>query len=411
MATLAAGGRAGNARVAWIVVLIALSVLLNYVDRGAIGVAAPLMKSELGLSATGFGVAVSAFFWVYASMCLVVGWLCDRFCVYRMFAAGVAIWALSTALTGFIGGIAALIVLRLFLGLGESIAFPGASKVFAAELPAHHRGLANAMVAAAIAFGPAVGSLAGGSILGGYGWRPIFWIFGGVTLLWLLPWWIASGPLRAGRSAAPAAAPPPFAPLLRVPTLWLMGALHALMNYGFYFIVTWAPLYLVNTRGFSIPEMTLVTTLGFTVQGVSALLFGRLSDMAVARGWAEGQLRRRLIIFGQICLGAGIAGIAFDPPLVGLAFCLVLAGLGTGFLSTNVFAVGQIFAGPRRAGGWIGLQNAVGNVSGIVGPIITGLIIDHFGGYIYALATAAGLSWLGALLWWKAVPTIRQLDI
>ncbi|MDZ4366509.1 MAG: MFS transporter, partial [Afipia sp.] len=89
----------------WIVVLIALSVLLNYVDRGAIGVAAPLMKEELGLSATGFGLAVSAFFWVYAPACLFVGWLCDRFCVYRVFALGVAIWAISTALTGFAGGL------------------------------------------------------------------------------------------------------------------------------------------------------------------------------------------------------------------------------------------------------------------------------------------------------------------
>ncbi len=410
MATVAAGGRAGSARVAWIVVLIALSVLLNYVDRGAIGVAAPLMKSELGLSATGFGIAVSAFFWVYAALCLVVGWLCDRTCVYRLFAVGVAIWAVSTALTGFIGGLASLIVLRLFLGLGESIAFPGASKVFAAELPARHRGIANASVAAALAFGPAVGSLAGGSILGVYGWRPIFWTFGAVTLLWLIPWWLASRPLRAGRTAVAGTEPLPFAPLLRQPVLWLMGLLHYLMNYGNYFLLTWLPLYLINMRGFSIAEMTLVTTLGYTVQGVSALFFGRLSDMAVARGADEGTLRRRLIIFGQLAQGAGIAGIAFEPSLPLVVACAALACFGTSFLSTNVFAVGQMFSGPRRAGGWIGVQNALGNVSGIVGPIVTGLIVDHLGSYGYAFATTVALSWLGALLWWKAVPPIRQVD-
>ncbi len=411
MATAAAGSRASGARVAWIVVLIALSVLLNYVDRGAIGVAAPLMKSELGLSATGFGIAVSAFFWVYAALCLVVGWLCDRVCVYRLFAAGVAIWAVSTALTGFIGGLASLIVLRLFLGLGESIAFPGASKVFAAELPARHRGTANAMVAAALAFGPAVGSLAGGSILGEWGWRPIFWIFGAVTLFWLVPWWLVSAPLRAGGAATAKAEPLPFAPLLRQPILWLMGLLHYLMNYGNYFLLTWMPLYLVNTRGFSIAEMTIVTTLAFTVQGVSALVFGRLSDMAVARGAAEGPLRRRLIIFGQIAQGAGIAGIAFGSDLPVIAACTALACFGTSFLSTNVFAVGQMFSGGRRAGGWIGVQNALGNVSGIVAPIVTGLIVDHLGSYGYAFATAAALAWLGALLWWRAVPQIRQLEI
>jgi MFS family permease len=120
MATQALDEGAGKSRVNWIVGLIALSVLLNYVDRGAIGVAAPLMKDELKLSATDFGLAVSAFFWVYAPACLLVGWLCDRFCVYRVFALGVAIWAISTALTGFVGGLVSLILLRLFLGLGES---------------------------------------------------------------------------------------------------------------------------------------------------------------------------------------------------------------------------------------------------------------------------------------------------
>ncbi|MFN5779429.1 MAG: MFS transporter, partial [Novosphingobium sp.] len=149
----------------WLVILIGLSVLLNYVDRGAIGIAAPLMKAELNLSATGFGTAVSAFFWVYAPLCLFVGWLCDRFCVYRMFAAGIALWAVATLLTGFVHGIVALIVLRLILGLGESIAFPGSSKIFAAEVPAARRGYANAMVAAALAFGPAVGTFSGGLIL------------------------------------------------------------------------------------------------------------------------------------------------------------------------------------------------------------------------------------------------------
>jgi len=411
MATLAAGRRAGSTRVTWIVILVALSVLLNYVDRGAVGIAAPLMKKELGLSATGFGIAVSAFFWVYAALCLLVGWLCDRFCVYRLFAVGVAVWALSTLLTGFIGGLMSLIVLRLFLGFGESIAFPGASKIFAAELPAHHRGTANASVAAAMAFGPAVGSLAGGLILGDWGWRPIFWVFGAATLLWIVPWWVASRPLRAERAAMPVAAPPSFAPLLRIPTLWLMGLLHTLMNYGTYFLLTWLPLYLVNTRGFTIPQMTLVTTLGFTVQGVSALLCGRLSDMAVVRGVAEGPLRRRLIIFGHVAQGVGIAGIAFEPSLPLLAACVALACCGSAFLATNVFAVGQIFSGPRRAGGWIGVQNALGNVSGIVGPIITGLIIDHLGSYAYAFATAAALALLGALIWWKAMPEIRLLNI
>ena len=74
-------------------------------------------------------------------------------------------------------------------------------------------------------------------------------------------------------------------------------------------------------------------------------------------------------------------------------------------------AVAQIFAGPRAAGSWVGVQNAFGNVSGTVGPIITGLIVDSLGGYAYAFAAAAALAALGALLWWALIPEIRILDI
>ncbi|MBL8651587.1 MAG: MFS transporter [Sphingopyxis sp.] len=411
MATTIGGTGHSNARLTWVVILIALSVLLNYVDRGAIGVAAPLMKDELQLSATGFGVAVSAFFWVYAPACLLVGWLCDRFCVYRVFAFGVALWAVSTALTGFVGGLASLILLRLFLGLGESIAFPGSSKIFAAEIPAERRGIANASVSAALAFGPAVGVLCGGAILGEWGWRAVFWIFGAGTLLWLIPWQAVSAPLRAQSIAAPPTERVPLPRLLGNATLWRMGVVHFLCNYGFYFLLAWLPLYLVKTEGYSIAEMTALTTLSFTVQGIVALAAGWLSDRMVARGAAEGELRRKLMIVGQLSTGAAIAGIGASDNIYALAAWLALAGIGTGLIATNLFAIGQIFAGPRAAGSWIGAQNALGNVSGIVGPIVTGLIVDYLGGYGWAFASAAALSALGAILWWRFVPDIRPVDL
>lgn len=411
MATTAAGTRVSSSRLVWLLLLLALSVLLNYVDRGAIGVAAPLMKQELGLSATGFGMAVSAFFWVYAPLCLVVGWLCDRFCVYRMFAAGIALWALATMLTGFVHGLGLLIALRLLLGLGECIAFPGSSKIFAAEVPATQRGMANAMIAAALAFGPAVGTLAGGTILEAQGWRAIFWIFGAVTLLWLVPWHFVSAPLRSRSVTVPVTEPVPMARLLRMPTLWLMGIGHFATNYPFYFLLTWLPLFLIKSRGYSIEEMTLIATLGFSAQGGAALAMGRLSDHWVARGADEGVLRRRLMVVGQV-LGAGaIIGVFFAGSAAPLGTCLVIAGIGSGLTSTNLFAIGQMFGGPRATGGWIGAQNALGNCAGIVGPIATGLIVDAFGSYGWAFALTAAVPALGALWWWKVIPPIRQIEV
>ena len=408
--TAGAAARTSNARLEWIVALLALSVLLNYVDRGAIGVAAPLMKAELQLTATGFGFAVSAFFWIYAPLCVVVGWLCDRFCVYRMFAAGIALWAVVTVLTGFVHGIAALIVLRLLLGLGESIAFPGSSKIFAAEVPAQRRGSANALVGAALAFGPAVGTLTGGMILQAMGWRPIFWVFGFVTLLWLVPWHVASAPFRTARITAPVVEPVPLCALMRFPALWLMGVAHFLSNYGFYFLLAWLPLYLVKTLGYSIAAMTLLTTLGFAAQGIAALVAGRLSDRAVARGRNEGELRRGMMIAAQTMVGAAIAGlwVARGPWQVGA--CLIIAGIGAGLVTGNLYAVAQMFSGPRAAGGWVGMQNAVGNGAGIIGPIVTGIIIDRFGSYGWAFAITALVAGSGALWWRWVVPLIRQIE-
>ncbi len=406
----AAANQVSGKRVAWVVILIGLSVLLNYVDRGAIGVAAPLMKQELGLSATGFGIAVSAFFWVYAPLCLLVGWLCDRFCVYRMFAAGIALWALATMLTGFVSGIGLLIALRLLLGLGESIAFPGSSKIFAAQVPAEHRGSANALVGAALAFGPAVGTLAGGMILDAGGWRPIFWIFGAVTLLWLVPWHYASAPLRSVSVAQPVVEPVSLGRLAKMPTLWLMGAAHFMSNYGFYFLLAWLPLYLINTLGFSIAEMTVLTTLSFTAQGISSLVCGRLSDRAVQRGADEAHVRRWMMAIGQALYGGAIIGIWYAQGPFAVGALLTIAGIAGGLVSVNLFAVAQMFAGPRAAGGWVGIQNAAGNVSGIIGPVITGLIIDRLGSYGYAFGIAGLVSLVGAVWWIWVIPPIRIID-
>lgn len=399
-----------SAAVRWVVVMIALSVLLNYVDRGAIGIAAPLMKEELNLSATQFGLAVSAFFWIYAPIQLVVGWACDRFCVYRVFALGLLLWALSTMLTYFVGGLMMLVALRVVLGIGESIAFPGSSKIIAAEVPSSQRGLANAMIAAAIAFGPAVGSLAGGLILQHYGWREIFLLFGLATLIWLAPWHYVSRPFRTDRVSAPASRLP-MKQLLRIPTLWWSGLAHICSNYAFYFLLAWLPLYLVNVRHMSIGEMTATTTMLFAVQGVSALTFGWLSDRMVQRGAHEGQLRRWLMVGAHVVIGISILAAGFAASNDALVLSLFPAALALGIVSTNIYAVAQIFAGSRASGSWVGVQNALGNASGIFGPIVTGMLIDSTGNYVLAFSLAAAVGGLGALIWIGALRNVVALDL
>ena len=283
----AAGGNVTRA----LVLLLGAAVFLHYVDRGAIGIAAPLMKSDLGLSDEAYGLVFSAFFWIYAPVQMFAGWLCDRFSVYKLMAGGILLWAVSTLLMGFAAGFSSLLVLRIMLGVGESISFPGSSKIIARHIPPEQRGMANAMVAAGIALGPAAGTLAGGLILGSWGWQAIFLVFGIVTLIWLLPWrqTVRALPTTEYRDEGPKV---PVATLLRKWPLWSMSIVHALGNYCFYFLLAWLPLFLTKARGFSIGEMTMLATLGYTVQGACALGYGHFSDWWTRSGRSEALCRR-----------------------------------------------------------------------------------------------------------------------
>lgn len=391
-----------------LIFLLGVAVFLNYVDRGAVGIAAPLMKSDLNLSATQFGLIVSAFFWVYAPVQLIVGWLVDRYSVYKLMAAGVLLWAVATLAMGFAGGFMSLLILRVLLGVGETIALPGGSKIIARHVAANNRGMANAAMALGIAIGPAVGTLVGGMILASFGWRMIFIVFGLVTLVWLAPWQIAVRGLD--REGAPAERLVPIATLLSKWPLWSMSIAHNASNYVFYFILAWLPLYLTQSRGLSITTMTWLATLGFAVQGVAALSFGMVSDWWTRRGRSEAAIRRWMMASGQLVVALSVLGLAYADSQLAIAVLLCAAGAATAALSLNIYAVAQMFSGPRAAGTWVGIQNAIGNLSGILGPIVTGLIVDH-AGYDMAFIVTAVVAAAGAVWWLIGVPRIAQIDL
>jgi MFS family permease len=406
MATMAQGRRNVSAA---LVFLLGTAVFLNYVDRGAIGIAAPKMKDELGLSAEAYGLAFSAFFWIYAPVQFFAGWLCDRFSVYRLMALGIMLWAGATLLMGFAGGFASLLVLRIMLGVGESISFPGSSKIIARHVPADRRGIANAAVAAGIALGPAAGTLAGGIILGALGWRWIFFAFGIVTLLWLLPWQQAIRDIpTTGHDDQKTRVP--LAALFRKWPLWSMSIVHALGNYCFYFLLAWLPLFLTKSRGFGIGEMTMLATLGYAVQGACAFAYGHFSDWWTRSGRSEAFCRRWMMVASQALAAAAILGLAFAHDAVTIGLLLCLAGAASAALSLNLYAIAQMFAGPRASGTWVGMQNAIGNLSGIIGPIVTGIVIQHWG-WENALILTAAIALFGSCWWAIGVPRIEQVDL
>src|SRR6266481_5993635 len=168
--------------------LLVVSVFINYVDRGNLSIAAPLLKTEFGISAGQLGILLSAFFWTYTLFLFVCGWFVDRFDPSRVLALGYLVWSLSTAATGLVRGFAMLLVMRLILGMGESVAFPCYSKILARQVPEHYRGFANGVICAGMKLGPAGGALGAGLLMANYGWRPVFMGIGLLSLVWLPAW-------------------------------------------------------------------------------------------------------------------------------------------------------------------------------------------------------------------------------
>jgi MFS family permease len=268
-----------------IVALLAAALFINYVDRGAVPTAAPLMQDELGFSPRQLGLLFSAFFWSYALLQLPVGWLAERIGAQRVLACGLAIWACATLLVGVAHSFAMLLGLRVLLGIGESAGFPCVSKLLAVAVPVGSLGGANGIVAFAYMLGPAVGSYCGGLLMVHFGWRAAFWAFGALSLLWLLPW----SRVRLPRAAPTASgtAGPTLPALLRERSLWGTSLGLFSTNYAFYFMLTWLPYIVMRDRGFSTAAMAALTGGAYVVNALSALLAGWAIDRAVRAGYAN----------------------------------------------------------------------------------------------------------------------------
>ncbi len=191
--------------------LLVVSVFINYVDRGNLSIAAPLLKNELALSASRLGILLSAFFWTYTLFLFICGWFVDRFDVNRVLAVGFLVWSLATAATGLVRGFTMLLIMRLILGMmrlilgmGESVAFPCYSKILARHLPEHARGFANGAIIAGMKLGPAAGTLGAGLLMTHFGWRPVFLGIGLLSLMWLPGWikWMPSAEAPARSTSA-----------------------------------------------------------------------------------------------------------------------------------------------------------------------------------------------------------------
>lgn len=389
--------------------LIGLSILINYIDRSNLSIAAPLIKDELGITGTQLGKLLSAFFYTYALLQIPAGWVADRFDVKWVLALGFLVWSASTAVTGLLHGFAALLVARIVLGVGESIAFPSSGKIIASHFQESRRGFANSIVMTGLALGPALGIWIGGNAVGRFGWRPFFLALGLIGLLWLVPWWICMPRRTAPASPVNILPQAGILAILRQRSAWGTCICLFSFNYMSYLLVTWLPFYLTRERGLSMREMANVGGLVYLFFAGACLGFGKLSDIWVNAGDSPTTVRKTLAIAGYTGMGLFLAVTAVMPS-PGFQWTLALTGIFLGMATCNIWAMTQTMAGPQMVGRWTGIQNFVGNFAGAVAPWLTGFLLDRTGHFSWAFFITSAIAWIGALSWIFIVGPIEPIQ-
>jgi MFS family permease len=390
-----------------VVFLLAVVLAINYIDRGALPTAGPLIKHDLGLSQSEFGILSSAFFYMYAPIQIPIGWLAERLGAHIVLACGIVVWASATALMGLAAGFWSIFALRLLLGLGESAGFPCVSKLLACVVPLQSLGKANGLVGLFYLMAPGVGVWLAGRLIDHVGWRGTFVVFGAASLIWLVPWARVKLPKLA--TARADATTPTWGMVLSQRGLWGTSLGLFSSNYLWYFMLSWLPSYLVEEHGFSMHAMEDVTWKGYVVNGIAAFLTGWVIDRHVRRGGSANFAWKLIMALGHS------GSVVFMLMMAWGSQPFAIAGmygfqLMMGASSAGVYVMGQILGGPKASGRWVGIQNSIGNFSGMISPALTGFIVQRTGHYELAFVAAAIVSLLGIVGWIGLVPRLVPLQ-
>jgi MFS transporter, ACS family, D-galactonate transporter len=329
-----------------------------------------------------------------------MGVAADRFNLRWLYAAAFTAWSLACGFTGFAGTLGVLILLRMFLGIGESIFVPGGMKIVSMFFDTRDRGFASGLVTCGTRFGLAAGAPLIAWLVVSTGWKGSFFVVGFVSLLWLVPWLLVFPARVEGRqSAAPDASASPFTGFNR--NLLSISLAHICYGYYWYLLVTWLPDYLVESRHMPLQKAAGYAVIPYLTFTLSEPLGGWIADLMIRAGWNEFRSRKAVItvafLSSLMLIPAGL--MKNDIAAVLMIGGASLVGLSTG----NLLALMQRSAPAGRVGFWSSVQNFAANISGIAAPLATGFLIAKTGSYYPGFVVAVVVLLCGLPLYWWGV--------
>ena len=389
----------------WVlVILLFVAALINYLDRATISVALPRISGDLLLGPTDKGLLLSAFFWSYALMQVPIGWLADRVSLRWLYVGSFALWSLACGFTGLAGSLVVLILLRVVLGIGESIYLPGSVKFISLAFSPEERGLPTAIFDSGVRAGLAIGAPLVAWLVSRHGWRNMFMLVGFTALVWVLPW-ILAFPSRLNAEGQEHQTNS-TALDVRKPLTFnrnLLGASLGFFCFGYYnyLLVTWLPDYLMEVRHLTLLKAGFLAAIPYIVWAIAELAGGWASDRLVRLGWNGTRVRK-----GMITVGSATGLMLIPAALVGnltASIILLAGGSLVGLSSPNLLVVFQACAPKNEVGMWMGFGNFIGNIGGVLSPLVTGILISRTGSYVPAFALAPVILVAGLLAYWFIV--------
>jgi ACS family D-galactonate transporter-like MFS transporter len=398
----------------WAIVWLLFSAsLINYFDRQILSYAMPILAKDFRLDTVQQGLLLSAFFWSYALMQIPMGLCADRFNLRWLYAGAFALWSFAQGITGFAGSFAMLIGCRILLGIGEAIYLVGGTKVVSLFFPLSARGLPCGLFDAGTRTGLVLEGLTIGWLLQTFGWRTTFMLVGFVALVWLLPWFLATpAQMRDSPDAEREATRfsfSRFAGMLRNRDLFGVLLGFFCFDYFWYLLLTWLPSYLVNVRQLTILKAGIYASLPFLVFGLCQPLGGWLADYFIRRGSDPARTRKTII---SVAFLSGLLVIpAANVASANAALILIMGACLVGLSTANQLVLLQGCTPASELGLAVGVYNFVGNIAGVLAPIVTGLVIQLSGGsYTPAFVLAAVMLAASQLSYWFIVGPLRERE-
>lgn len=399
---------------AWytVVLLCGAAVLISYIDRTNISVAAIPMQAQFGWTETTKGWVLSSFFVGYLVFMAASGALANRYGGKFVLGAAVLWWSLFTALTpaAAMVSLPVLLAARIALGLGEAAVFPASINMLGRWVPAASRSRAVALFTSALSVGTMISLPLTGWLVRAHGWAVPFYAFGAAGLVWALLWFTS---VHAGRS--PDVEPPPahpaipWRPLLRSTAVWAIIINHFCSNWALYVLLAWLPSYFKTTFNVSLANAGLLSAAPWGAYFLMANVSGWVADAMIARGRSVTFVRKVMQIGALLGSGAFLLLLeAARSP--GLGVLLMCGASGMLALCLSGFAVNSFDIAPRYADVIWGLANTAGTLPGIIGVAVTGWLVDLTGSYNAPFTLTATVGGVGALVYYAYGSGERQIE-